>query len=306
MSQNRTVGVLGLGSMGMGVALALVERQFDVRGFDVRQEAMDALADAGGASGGSPKQAVQGCPMVIILVVNAKQVEAVLFGKNGAVEGLAPGSVILQSSTVPADFARSCAARLAEHGIEMLDAPVSGGAAGAREGRLSVMGSGPAAAFDAAGPVLDAISGTVHRLGDEHGVGSTVKTVNQLLAGVHIAAAAEAMAFGVRAGVDPKVLYEVISGSAGSSWMWQNRVPHILENDYTPLSAVDIFVKDLGIVLGTGQALSFPLPVTAAAHQQFLAATAAGFGREDDSAVFKVYQKLSGIVICPKDENEPD
>jgi len=306
MSQNRTVGVLGLGSMGMGVALALVERQFDVRGFDVRQEAMDALADAGGASGLWPKQTVQGCPVVIVLVVNAKQVEAVLFGENGAVEGLAPGSVILQSSTIPADFARSCAARLAEYGIEMLDAPVSGGAAGAREGRLSVMGSGPAVAFDAAGPVLEAISGTVHRLGEEHGVGSTVKTVNQLLAGVHIAAAAEAMAFGVRAGVDPRVLYEVISCSAGSSWMWQNRVPHILEDDYTPLSAVDIFVKDLGIVLGTGQTLSFPLPVTAAAHQQFLAASAAGFGREDDSAVFKVFQKLSGIVIDPKDENESD
>jgi 3-hydroxyisobutyrate dehydrogenase len=159
------------------------------------------------------------------------------------------------------------------------------------------MASGPDSAFEKVADIMDAISEKIHRLGSEHGIGSTVKTVNQLLAGVHIAAAAEAMAFGVRAGANPRELYDVISGSAGSSWMWQNRVPHILDDDYTPLSAVDIFVKDLGIVLGTGHELRFPLPLTAAAHQQFLAAAASGFGREDDSAVFKVFQKLSGIKI---------
>ncbi|MDG2284312.1 MAG: NAD(P)-binding domain-containing protein [Alphaproteobacteria bacterium] len=301
MSRDRTVGVLGLGSMGMGVALTLVEHQFTVRGFDVRQEAMDALVEAGAAGGSSPREVVEGCGTVIVLVVNAKQVDEVLFGEYGAVAGMAKGTVILQSSTVPADFARTCAARLAEHGMVMLDAPVSGGAAGARSGNLSVMASGPAAGFEISAGVLEAIAGTVHRLGDEVGVGSTVKTVNQLLAGVHIAAAAEAMAFGVRAGADPKALYDVIRGSAGSSWMFQNRVPHILEDDYTPLSAVDIFVKDLGIVLEMGHAMTFPLPLTATAHQQFLAASAAGFGREDDIAVFKVYQKLSGITIGEDD-----
>jgi putative dehydrogenase len=297
MSNQRTVAVLGLGSMGMGVALTLVEHQFTVRGFDVRREAMDTLADAGGSGAASPGDAVAGCGTVIVLVVNAKQVEDVLFGENGAVAGMAKGTIVVQSSTVPAAFARACAERLAEHGMVMIDAPVSGGAAGARSGNLSVMASGPSGAFESSAPVLEAISGKVHRLGEEVGVGSTVKTVNQLLAGVHIAAAAEAMAFGVRAGADPKALYDVISGSAGSSWMFQNRVPHILEDDYTPLSAVDIFVKDLGIVLETGHALTFPLPLTATAHQQFLAASAAGFGREDDSAVFKVFQRLAGVAI---------
>ena len=186
----------------------------------------------------------------------------------------------------------------------MIDAPVSGGAAGARAGNLSIMASGAAKAFQAAEDVLEAIAGKVHHLGVEHGVGSTVKTVNQLLAGVHIAVAAEAMAFGVRAGADPKALYEVISGSAGSSWMWNDRVPHILNNDYTPLSAIDIFVKDLAIVLGTGHKLNFPLPLTAAAHQQFIAAAAAGLGREDDSAVFKVFQKLSGVSINQEEEGK--
>lgn len=297
MIANKKICVLGLGSMGMGVALSLLERQFEVVGFDVNKSAMKSLEEAGGAGKSSVKSAVENCLAVIVLVVNDKQVEDVLFGIDGAVEGLSSGAVIIQSSTIPAAYAKECGDRLLDQGFEMIDAPVSGGAAGARSGNLSIMASGPDSAFEKAADIMDAISGKIHRLGSEHGIGSTIKTVNQLLAGVHIAAAAEAMAFGVRAGANPRELYDVISGSAGSSWMWQNRVPHILDDDYTPLSAVDIFVKDLGIVLGTGHELRFPLPLTAAAHQQFLAAAASGFGREDDSAVFKVFQKLSGIKI---------
>ena len=291
MIVNIKVCVLGLGSMGMGVALSLLERQFEVVGFDINKSAMKSLEEAGGAGKSSVKSAVENCVAVIVLVVNDKQVEDVLFGIDGAVEGLSSGAVIIQSSTIPAAYAKECGDRLLDQGFEMIDAPVSGGAAGARSGNLSIMASGPDSAFEKAANIMDAISGKIHRLGSEHGIGSTVKTVNQLLAGVHIAAAAEAMAVGVRAGANPRELYDVISGSAGSSWMWQNRVPHILDDDYTPLSAVDIFVKDLGIVLGTGHELRFPLPLTAAAHQQFLAAAASGFGREDDSAVFKVFQK---------------
>ena len=297
MIANKKICVLGLGSMGMGVALSLLERQFEVVGFDVNKSAMKSLEEAGGVGKSSVKSAVENCLAVIVLVVNDKQVEDVLFGIDGAVEGLSSGAVIIQSSTIPAAYAKECGDRLLDQGFEMIDAPVSGGAAGARSGNLSIMASGPDSAFEKAADIMDAISGKIHRLGSEHGIGSTIKTVNQLLAGVHIAAAAEAMAFGVRAGANPRELYDVISGSAGSSWMWQNRVPHILDDDYTPLSAVDIFVKDLGIVLGTGHELRFPLPLTAAAHQQFLAAAASGFGREDDSAVFKVFQKLSGIKI---------
>ncbi len=179
----------------------------------------------------------------------------------------------------------------------MLDAPVSGGVLKAAAGELSIMASGSPAAFAKAEAVLAALATRVYRLGDECGQGSTVKMVNQLLAGVHIAAAAEAMALGVRAGVDPQEFYEVISNSAGSSWMFQNRVPHMLAGDYTPLSAVDIFVKDLGIVLETGKELRFPLPLSATAHQLFLMAAAAGFGRQDDAAVVKVFEQLAGIQV---------
>jgi putative dehydrogenase len=148
-------------------------------------------------------------------------------------------------------------------------------------------------AFDACADLFAAISSRTYRLGDQPGQGSKVKMINQLLAGVHIAAAAEAMALGLRAGCDPDALYEVISNSAGSSWMFQNRVPHILKGDYTPLSAVNIFVKDLGIVLDYAKKSVFPLPLSATAHQMFMQASAAGHGGEDDSAVVKVFPGIT-------------
>ncbi|WP_413114579.1 NAD-binding protein [Streptomyces sp. CY1] len=170
-----------------------------------------------------------------------------------------------------------------------LDAPISGGAARAAAGELTMMTSGPAAAYAVADPVLEAMSATVYRLGEQPGLGSKVKIVNQLLAGVHIAAAAEAMALGLKAGVPAEALYEVITHSAGNSWMFENRMAHVLAGDYTALSAVDIFVKDLGLVLDSARPERFPLPLAAAAHQMFLQASASGLGAEDDSAVIKIF-----------------
>jgi 3-hydroxyisobutyrate dehydrogenase-like beta-hydroxyacid dehydrogenase len=208
--------------------------------------------------------------------------------------------VVLCCVTVAPEAARGLAARLAPSGILLLDAPVSGGAVAAEAGTMTVMASGSEAAFDRAAPVLAAIGDKVWRLGDAPGVGSTVKMVNQLLAGVHIAVAAEAMALGIRAGADPQTLYDVISSSAGSSWMFRNRVPHILAGDDTPLSAVNIFVKDLGIVLDQARALTFPLPLASAAHQLFLAAAAHGDGARDDAFVIRVWQALAGITLPGK------
>jgi L-threonate 2-dehydrogenase len=273
MTDNITAGVIGLGSMGMGVARSLRRAGIETWGCDVVDTRREELEAVGGRWASSPAELGAKVDVAIVLVVNAEQTRGVLFGEAGAADRM--------------------------H-ADMIDAPVSGGAVGANDGALSIMASGPDVAFDLAKPVLDAIAKTVYRLGTTHGVGSTVKTINQLLAGVHIAAACEAMALGIRAGVDPNTLFEVISNSAGASWMFNNRVPHILEGDYAPKSAVDIFVKDLGIVLETGKRHTFPLPLTAAAHQQFLAAAAAGLGREDDSAVIKVYQKLAGIELPEK------
>ena len=182
-------------------------------------------------------------------------------------------------------------------GVHYLDAPVSGGTIGAAEGNLSVMASGAPEAFERAGPVLDAIAGTVFRLGDAAGAGSAMKAVNQLLVGVHIAALAEAMAFGISQGVDPKLFMEVIPRCAGDSWAVGNRGPHIVEGDYTPLSQVDIWPKDLGIVTDIARQAKLSTPVVAAALQQFLAASGSGLGGEDDAAVVKVYARNGGLTL---------
>ncbi len=291
------VGVIGLGSMGMGAALNLLAKGHAVWGCDVRETARAELAAAGGTAVATPAALPADLAAVVVFVVNAAQTEAVLFGPEGCLPRLPRGAVVLCCTTVAPEFARALEARLQERGLELLDAPVSGGAARARAGTMTVMASGSPAAFAAAEPVLAATAEKIWRLGDQAGIGSTVKMVNQLLAGVHIATAAEALALGIRAGADPRTLFEVISSSAGSSWMWQNRVPHILDGDDTPLSAVNIFVKDLGIVLDQARALTFPLPMASAAHQLFLAASAAGHGGRDDAFVIRVWEALAGITL---------
>ncbi|MGV2290340.1 L-threonate dehydrogenase [Trinickia sp. YCB016] len=286
---SRNIGVIGLGAMGLGVARSLLRAGFRVHACDLRAHVVESFAAEGGIPCISPAELGSRCEVVITLVVNAAQTEAVLFGEFGAAARMKPGGVVIASATVSPDFAVALGKRVEAAGLLMLDAPVSGGAARAASGEMTMMTSGPAAAYAACEDVLAAIAGKVYRLGGAHGVGSKVKIINQLLAGVHIAAAAEAMALGLREGVDADALYDVITHSAGNSWMFENRVPHILSGDYTPLSAVDIFVKDLGLVLDTARASKFPLPLSAAAHQMFMMASSAGHGGEDDSAVIKIF-----------------
>ena len=299
------VGVIGLGAMGMGIAQSLLRAGFEVHACDVRADTVQALAGKGAHAAQSPAALAAQVQAMLIVVVNAQQTEAVLFGEHGAAASLAPGSVVIACATVAPEFAEALGARLAAMGLRFIDAPISGGAAKAAAGEISVMAAGAPDAFDACAGIFDAICARLYRLGEQPGQGSKVKMINQLLAGVHIAAAAEAMALGLRAGCDPDALYEVISNSAGSSWMFQNRVPHILKGDYTPLSAVNIFVKDLGIVLDYAKKSVFPLPLSATAHQMFMQASAAGFGGEDDSAVIKTFPGITLPVQALLNQEEP-
>jgi len=204
-----------------------------------------------------------------------------------------PGSAFVMCSTVDPNWSIALEKRLNAMGLLYLDAPISGGAAKAASGDMTMMTSGSAAAYTKVDGALDAMAAKVYKLGDAAGPGSKVKIINQLLAGVHVAAAAEAMALGLREGVAADALYEVITHSAGNSWMFENRMAHVLKGDYTPLSAVDIFVKDLGLVLDTARASKFPLPLSATAHQMFMQASTAGHGREDDSAVIKIFPGIT-------------
>ncbi len=288
-SEPANIGVIGLGAMGLGIAKTLRRAGYRVHACDLRFDVARAFAAEGGVACEAPAHVAQHCELIVGVVVNAAQTEAVLFGEQGAAAHMQPGSLYIMCSTVDPSWAVALEARLAERNILMLDAPISGGAAKAATGEMTMMTAGRPAAYAKAGGALDAMAAKVYRLGDAAGAGSKVKIINQLLAGVHIAAAAEAMALGLREGVDPAALYDVITHSAGNSWMFENRIAHVLAGDYRPLSAVDIFVKDLGLVLDTARATKFPLPLAATAHQMFMQASSAGHGGEDDSAVIKIF-----------------
>jgi 3-hydroxyisobutyrate dehydrogenase-like beta-hydroxyacid dehydrogenase len=294
------VAVIGLGAMGMGAALSCHRAGLATTGCDMRDSARAEFAAAGGATAASAAGIEQGTEAVLLLVVNAAQTEAALFGPEGCAPRLAPGAVILSSATMgPAD-AKKLAERAEAAGFLYLDAPVSGGAAKAASGEMTVMASGSPAAFAKARPVLDAVAAKVWELGDAPGIGATVKVVHQLLAGVHIAVAAEAMALGIRAGADPRQLYDVVTSAAGNSWMFENRMARVLTGDDAPRSAVDIFVKDLGLVAEMARGLNHPVPLATQAQQLFTAASAMGHGRVDDGFVIRVWQALTGISLPEK------
>jgi 3-hydroxyisobutyrate dehydrogenase len=288
-----TVGVIGLGAMGHGMASSLRRAGHVPHVFDVRTEVAQKFASEGGHACADLKTLGQACDVVISVVVNAVQTEEVLFGPNadgtGCASTLKPGSVFVMCSTVDPNWSVSLEARLEKLGILYVDAPISGGAAKAASGEMTMMTAAKPEAYGKCEHLLNAMAAKVYKLGDCAGAGSKVKIINQLLAGVHIAAAAEAMALGLREGVPAEALYDVITHSAGNSWMFENRMAHVLAADYTPLSAVDIFVKDLGLVLDVARASKFPLPLSSTAHQMFMQASTAGYAREDDSAVIKIF-----------------
>lgn len=291
----RRVAVIGLGSMGFGIARSLLAAGFDVVGLDPQPARAAEFAAAGGRVASAPAEAADGAAAILSVVVNGAQTESVLFGENGVAAAMPPGSVFLSMATIAPDQARDFGARLAARALDYIDAPISGGAAKAAEGRLSIMASGSPAAFERVADVLEAVAENVFRVGEAAGQGSSFKIVNQLLAGVHIAAAAEAFAFAAGQGLDLEVVYRVITASAGSSWMFVDRMQRVLDNDYRPRSTTDIFVKDLGIVLDVARAQRLPVPLSAAALQMFLMTSARGMGADDDSSVARLYAEFAGL-----------
>ncbi|QGY57646.1 NAD-binding protein [Pantoea agglomerans] len=292
--------VIGLGSMGMGAAKSCLRAGLNTWGVDLNPAALENLRQAGARDAQPSASAfAEQLDAVLLLVVNAQQVNAILFGEEGLAAKLRPGTVVMVSSTLSARDAQQIEQQLAQYQLLMLDAPVSGGAAKAASGEMTVMASGSEAAFTQLRSVLDAVAAKVYRVGSEIGLGSTVKIIHQLLAGVHIAVGAEAMALAARAGIPLETMYEVVTNAAGNSWMFENRMRHVVDGDYSPKSAVDIFVKDLNLVADTAKALHFPLPLASTALNMFTEASNAGYGREDDSAVIKIF---SGITLPQAEE----
>jgi L-threonate 2-dehydrogenase len=288
-----TIGFIGLGAMGLPMACNLVALDMKVRGYDMRQAAMDALVEAGGVAAPSAAEVARGADMLLLMVVNASQAEQILFAE-GALEALPVGGMVALMATCPPGAIETLAGRVRATGRRFLDAPVSGGVAGATSATLTIMAAGPRDTFDAAKPVLDALGTKLFYVGECPGQGAMVKTINQLLCGVHIVVVAEALSLPARVGIDPNVILEILNGSSASSWMLKDRGPRMLQADPEVTSAVDIFVKDLGIVLEAGRETKSALPLAALAHQLFLATSGRGDGAADDSQVIRSYFALNG------------
>ncbi|KAK8455261.1 hypothetical protein SEVIR_4G115300v4 [Setaria viridis] len=295
----KRIGFIGLGAMGFGMASHLLKSGFHVVAYDVYKPTMARFEDLGGSTKGSPEEVAKDVEILIIMVANEFQADSVLYGNAGAVPVLSAGTSVILSSTVSPGFVIRLNKRLEAEcrDIKLVDAPVSGGVKRAADGTLTIMASGTDEALHGTGAVLSALSEKLYIIKGGCGAASSVKMVNQLLAGVHIASAAEAMAFAARLNLRTRRVFEIMQHSRGYSWMFGNRVPHMLDNDYTPYSAVDIFVKDLGIVSCESSNSRIPVHVSNIAHQLFISGSASGWGRYDDAAVVKVYETLTGVKV---------
>lgn len=295
MSDNiKKILVIGLGSMGLGIAESLLRSGYQVYGQDKSSSQIEKFKKHGGINTDIPYHRID---VVVIVVLNEIQTRDILFGKDALSKKLKANSLVMVCTTVSPKFAKEMDILCQSESLLYLDAPISGGSKKSSEGKLSYMISGDKKALAIAKPILEATSEMVFEFGETVGSGSAMKAVNQMLAGIHIAAMAEAITFGISQGIEPQKFLEVISKCAGTSWMLENRAPHIIDNDYSPKSSINIWPKDLGIVLDIAKNANFAAPLTAVALQQFVSAAGSGLGNEDDAAVAKIYARNAGIQL---------
>jgi L-threonate 2-dehydrogenase len=289
VSKQPILAFIGLGAMGRPMARNLLTAANAVRGFDLNPAALSELASHGGIPCQTAAIAAEGADALLLMVVNADQAEQVLFA-DGAALSLGHGKLVILMATCPPDKVKAIGEKLDAMGIDLLDAPVSGGVVGAEKATLTIMAGGSKATFDRSKPILDALGDKVRHVGLNLGDGAAMKTVNQLLCGIHIAAAAECIALAEKLGLDGQTVIDILSQSAAGSWMLANRGPRMVMDNPPVTSAVDIFVKDMGIVLAAGEQAKIGLPLSALTRQMFLQASGEGLGREDDSQVVQVYR----------------
>ncbi|TFC80236.1 NAD(P)-dependent oxidoreductase [Cryobacterium sp. TMS1-20-1] len=298
MPTDYRVAVLGLGAMGLPMATRLATA-LTVHGFDIAPARLALAADAGITPFDSARSAAQGVNAVLLAVRNGQQLREVLFGDAGIADVLTPGAVVIMTSTVGIDDVVSVAARLAETGVQLVDAPLSGGPMRAGQGDLLIVVGAEPSARAKASPVLDLLASTLSIIGDKAGDGQAFKTVNQLLCGVHIAVAAEALALAESLGLDVESTLATLSAGAAGSFMLSNRGPRMLdaytEDGAEVLSRLDIFVKDMGIVTAAARSFGLATPVAAAAEQVYLLGQASGLAAHDDSAVIRVIAPRSSV-----------
>lgn len=293
-----TVGFIGLGTMGREMAANLLRAGHAVRAHDVVPAAVDALAAQGAIPAASVAEAAEGADIVVTMLPDTPQVEEVVYGPGGLLAAPPRGRLVVDMSTIAPQAVRRMHADLAAAGIDLLDAPVSGGPQGARAATLTIMAGGARAAFDRALPVLRGMGTTITHVGDS-GAGQTVKLCNQLICGINLQAICEALALGRACGVDLEQMREVLLGGSAASWMLDRLGPAMISGDAGAGFRIDLMLKDLRLVQELAFGKAVPLPATALVTSQYLDARAHGEGGNGNQALFRVYDRMSGQASSP-------
>lgn len=289
------VGVIGLGAMGSGMARNLVKAGFEVWVRDVRPEPVQQLVADGARVAASPRELGERGDVILCVLRDFPQIQHAVLGDGGVLAGMRPGGILVVCSTIsPADV-RGVGEAAAARGVRLLDAPMSGGDRRAADGTLTLMLAGDRQALDVARPVLEVVGKHLYVCGDRPGDGQTVKMINQLLVSVNFVAIAEALVLAAKSGLDLALVYEVIKNCTGDSWAWRDRAPGVIARDFSTRGALDIQVKDMGIVLETGRRLGVPLLLGGLIHQMYLMAQGKGLGAEDVTAVVKLVDEWAGL-----------
>ncbi|MDX1524198.1 MAG: NAD(P)-dependent oxidoreductase [Anaerolineae bacterium] len=296
---SETVGFVGLGIMGQGMALNLRKAGFPLTVWNRTASKAEPVVDAGATLGSSPAEVAEKSDIIVVCVSDTPDVEAVVLGDDGIIEGARPGSLMIDCSTISPIATKAIAAKLAEKKIAMLDAPISGGSEGAVRGTLAIMVGGAAQDFERALPVFEAMGKTITHVG-ETGAGQTVKLVNQVLVVGNALAMCEAFMLAEAGGVDLKTALKAVEAGAAGSWMLSNRGPQIIERDWRPGFTVDLQQKDLRLVLDAADELGVPLPTTGLIFQYYRSLQAQGLGEQGNHILIQALENLAGFVVGHK------
>lgn len=288
------IAFIGMGTMGMPMAMRLVETGYDVTVHNRTREREEDVAAKGATRAASPREAAAGADIVITMVSDTPDVQHVVLGEDGAIHGMREGSVLIDMSTISPSVTKEIAAKLAERGIDMLDAPVSGGSEGAQKGTLSIMVGGNPEVLERTRPVLEVMGKTITLVGPV-GSGQVTKAINQVIIAGTYAAVAEGMALGLAAGIDIEAAHQAVSGGAAGSWVLTNRAKNMIQGEYPLGFRTRLHRKDLGIALGAARELGVPIPVAAYVEQLETSLIKRGFGEEDVSNIARAVREAAGI-----------
>lgn len=290
------IGFIGLGVMGKHMATNLIKAGFSVTTWNRTRSKMNDLIGVGAAAADSPREVAEKSDIILTMVSDSPDVESVILGQNGVIEGSRKGQLVIDMSTISPDVTRNIAAKLSEKGVDMLDAPVSGGEAGARDAALSIMVGGPRNRYEEAQPVLKAMGKRITYMGG-NGMGQTAKLCNQVICALNIQAVCEGLMLGASAGLDLNSLLEVVTAGAANSWQLSNLGPKMVKRDFAPGFKIKHQLKDIRLALATAEALKLPLPGTGLVQQLFRTSEAQGLGEQGTQALIAGIEEMAGHLL---------